>query len=99
MDQILTQEMIDASLKKLSVSWTAIGNDYLVRTFQTEDFSQGVSLVNDLAKVAEECDHHPEITLTYNRVEVRVSTHSVAGITEKDFDFAHKVDETVDVAE
>lgn len=97
MDTILSDNAIQAKLQELNVAWAAIGNDYLVRSFETKDFAAGVELVNKIAKVADECHHHPDINLSYSRVELRVSTHSVAGITEKDFEFAKKVDEIISI--
>jgi 4a-hydroxytetrahydrobiopterin dehydratase len=92
MSDILSDAEIEQKLHALHVAWTAIGNDYLVRSFATDNFAAGVNLVNKLAEVAEACNHHPEVTLKYSQVEVRVSTHSVAGITEKDFEFARQLD-------
>jgi 4a-hydroxytetrahydrobiopterin dehydratase len=95
MSDILPDVEIEQKLRDLDVAWAAIGNDYLVRSFTTPDFAAGVALVNKLAQVAEACNHHPEVTLKYSEVEVRVSTHSVAGITEEDFEFARQLDKTI----
>jgi 4a-hydroxytetrahydrobiopterin dehydratase len=92
MTTILPDADIAQQLQQLNVAWTAIGNDYLVRTFAVQNFVAGVELVNKIAQVAEACQHHPEVSLAYSRVEVQVSTHSVAGITQKDFEFAAQLD-------
>jgi 4a-hydroxytetrahydrobiopterin dehydratase len=89
---ILSDQAIRTKLQQLDVAWTAIGNDYLVRNFPTKDFNEGVQLVNKVAEVAEACQHHPEVRLSYNDVEVRVSTHDVAGVTDKDLVFAAALD-------
>jgi 4a-hydroxytetrahydrobiopterin dehydratase len=92
MDTILSDQEIHARLASLGVAWTAIGNDYLVRNFATKNFAEGVQLVNTIATIAEKQQHHPEVFLSYSGVELRVSTHSVAGITDKDFTFAAALD-------
>jgi 4a-hydroxytetrahydrobiopterin dehydratase len=43
--------------------------------------------------MAEKMDHHPEWTNVYNRVEVKLSTHSAGGVTELDIKLAKKMDE------
>ena len=90
--EIISEKQVQARLSELDIAWTAIGNDYLVRAFQTSDFDDGVDLVNKVAKLAKKQAHHPDVMLTYNRVELRLSTHSVAGITEADFDLAKAID-------
>ncbi|HSX27916.1 MAG TPA: 4a-hydroxytetrahydrobiopterin dehydratase [Candidatus Saccharimonadales bacterium] len=92
MDTILSDDAIEHRLSRLNVAWTAIGNDYLVRSFQTTDFNAGVALINQIADIANECNHHPDLSLTYTQVEVRISTHTVAGITEADFALAAEID-------
>lgn len=89
---MLKDHEITKELQKLHMAWAAIGNDYLVRSFKTATFTEGVDLVNRIAKIAEAQQHHPDITLTYSTVEVRISTHSVAGITDADFTLASAID-------
>lgn len=92
MEQILSQAQIDEAIKKLDLTWAAIGNDFLVRVFETGTFKRGVELVNRIAEVAEAHNHHPEVSLRFDQVELKVNTHSIQGITDKDFAFAEAVD-------
>lgn len=92
MEQILSQAQIDEALKKLDLTWAAIGNDFLVRVFDTGTFQRGVELINRIAEVAEAHNHHPEVSLRFDQVELKVNTHSIQGITDKDFTFAEAVD-------
>lgn len=89
---ILSDAEIKTKLMELDKAWTAMGDDYLVRSFQTGNFAAGLNLVNRIGKLAEARNHHPDVTLTYPEVEVRISTHSVAGITDADFDLAAEID-------
>ena len=93
--EILSNTDIDQKLAQLGFAWTAIGNDYLVRSFRLQNFAEGVQLVHKIGEVAEVQQHHPELTLTYSSLELRVSTHEVAGITQKDFDFAAALDQAL----
>ena len=67
-------------LEKWSLAAKAISRQY---TFA--GFSEAVGFVNRLVPGAERADHHPDITINYNRVTVTYSTHSEGGLTEKDF--------------
>ena len=49
-------------------------------------------LVNRLAPVAEEMNHHPDLEISWNKVTVTISTHSEGGLTENDFVLAGKID-------
>ena len=51
-----------------------------------------MSFVNKVADAANAADHHPDITINYNRVTLTLSTHSEGGLTEKDFDGARMAD-------
>ena len=51
-----------------------------------------VDLVNRLAPVAEEMNHHPDLEISWNKVTVTLSTHSEGGLTENDFELAGRID-------
>ena len=51
-----------------------------------------MAFVDEIATHAESVQHHPDILIRYSRVTLSLSTHDAGGITEKDFDFAHKAD-------
>jgi pterin-4a-carbinolamine dehydratase len=67
--------------------------DAIRRTYQTDGWPITLMLVNALGFIAEAADHHPDLTVTYRRVGVALSTHSAKGITAKDFELARKFDE------
>ena len=68
-------------------------DDAIVRVFETADFVGSVDLVNRIAPVAEEMNHHPDVSISWNRVTVSLSTHSQGGLTESDFALAERIDE------
>lgn len=65
----------------------------LRRVYETDGWPVTLMLVNALGFIAEAADHHPDLTVTYRRVTVALSTHSAGGITGKDFELARKFDE------
>ena len=68
-------------------------DDAIARVFETADFVGSVDLVNRIAPVAEEMNHHPDLSISWNRVTVSLSTHSQGGLTDSDFALAGRIDE------
>lgn len=71
--------------------WKHTG-DKIKRSIVCDSFADAIALINRIAALAEEADHHPEIFNVYNRVELALTTHDSHGITSKDFDLAAKID-------
>jgi 4a-hydroxytetrahydrobiopterin dehydratase len=61
------------------------------RAFDT--FLKVIDFVNRVAKLAERADHHPDIDIRYSKITLRLSTHSVGGITDRDFALAKQINE------
>lgn len=64
----------------------------LRRQFKFEDFSASVDFVNRITPPAEEMNHHPDISISWNTVDVTLTTHSVGGITADDFELASRIE-------
>jgi 4a-hydroxytetrahydrobiopterin dehydratase len=62
------------------------------RTFKFKNYYETMAFVNALAWVAHKEDHHPDLLVGYNRVQVRFSTHSIGGLSENDFICAAKIE-------
>jgi 4a-hydroxytetrahydrobiopterin dehydratase len=60
----------------------------LERTFRFKDFASAMDYVNRVAEVAEAANHHPDIAIHYNRVTLRLWTHSANAITDRDVELA-----------
>ena len=60
----------------------------LERTFELEDFKTALAFVNRVGELAESENHHPVITIQYNRVTLRWWTHTAGGITDRDVELA-----------
>ena len=86
----LSEEQIAAALVDLP-EWQLEG-DTLVRTWRFADFVHAVEFVEVVAQVAEDLQHHPDIDIRYNKVTLRLSTHSAGGLTTNDVGLATRLD-------
>ena len=64
----------------------------LSKTFKFDDYYRTIAFVNALAFIANREDHHPDLSVHYDRCVVRYSTHDVGGLSENDFICAAKAD-------
>ena len=88
---VLNDVEIDERLERLKDGWTRDG-DAIARTFKFDDFRGSIDFVNRITPVAEEMNHHPDLSISWNSVGVSLSTHSQGGVTESDFDLAREID-------
>jgi len=80
-----------ALLVNLPPEWQVEDGHHLVSTYTFLNFKQALAFTNAIGSVAEQERHHPEITLTWGRVTVRIWTHKIDGLTESDFILAAKI--------
>lgn len=98
MPQVLDSQAIENELSGLS-GWSRDG-DTLTRTWQLKGFSGAMQVANVVAYVANQLNHHPDITVhNYNRVTVTTTTHDSGGITANDVTLASSVNTALAVAE
>lgn len=81
------QALADVDDWRLSEDGCAISRD-----FSFGDFTQAFAFMTECALVAEKMDHHPEWFNVYRRVDVRLTTHDVGGLTTHDFKLAATMD-------
>lgn len=89
----MTKDEVKTRLESLP-GWERDG-DEIEKEFRFDDFKASMAFVNRVADLAETADHHPDITIKYNRVKLTLSTHSEGGVTEKDFALAAQIDAAV----
>lgn len=90
----LTATEIVANLAKLE-SWTLTGDGAAVaieKTFTFANYYETMAFVNAVAFIAHMQDHHPDLSVHFNRCVVRLNTHDVLGISVTDFDCATQID-------
>lgn len=69
----------------------------LMAAFEFADFTQAFGFMAQVALLAEKADHHPEWTNVYNKVVIKLTTHSEGStVTDKDRDLAAKITALVD---
>ena len=92
MSDLLSDEEIEAQLPD---GWERDG-DEIARTFEFDAYLEGVGFAGAAGGLAEEAFHHPEMTVGWREVEVRLTTHDAGGITESDTGLAARFNELVD---
>lgn len=84
MTETLTgQQVAESGLVDWRQLWTR-----LCSRFATGDFATGLALVNAIGAAAEEMQHHPDLDLRYTHLDVRLTSHDVGGLTERDLRLA-----------
>jgi 4a-hydroxytetrahydrobiopterin dehydratase len=89
---------LDEFRKKLP-GWDVANEHHLYKAFTFPDFRQALDFVNRVGELAEEQGHHPDIYLTWGKVEVTIWTHKIDGLTQSDFVMAAKIDRLQQQAE
>ena len=69
-----------------------MGDKEIFRKFDFKNYCQTMAFVNAAAWVSHREDHHPDMTVGYNKCRVEYSTHAIGGLSENDFICAAKVD-------
>lgn len=72
--------------------WAVTKAGELERTFEFPKFLTGIAFVQQLAAVAEEHDHHPDLDIRYTKITVRLFTHDSKGLTARDVKLAAECD-------
>jgi 4a-hydroxytetrahydrobiopterin dehydratase len=67
----------------------------ITRTVKLATFLGAIAVVERVAMVAEELDHHPDIDIRWRTLTFACATHSAGGVTDKDFELARRIDEIV----
>jgi 4a-hydroxytetrahydrobiopterin dehydratase len=80
-------------LAKLEGWSLGMGGQRIRKTWVCKDFEAALKFINDIARLADQEDHHPDLHLTaYRQVLVEISTHAIGGLSENDFILAAKID-------
>ena len=85
----LSRRRIKLEVAKLG-NWSLTG-DLISRRFRFADFAEAIRFVNRVAKAAESANHHPDITIKYDKVRLALTTHDEGGLTMRDFNMASRI--------
>jgi len=88
---LLTEEQTNDLLKQIP-SWT-IKEGNVFKQFKFKDFKEAMAFVNKVAGIAEQENHHPDITISYSQVSIGLWTHAINGLSENDFILPAKIDQ------
>ena len=90
MSDLLDADVLAATLAELP-DWSG-DPEAIRREVVAESFPAAIRLVDAVAVVAEELDHHPDIDIRWRTVTFRLSTHSAGGVTNRDVGLARRID-------
>lgn len=91
--EILSEEELAAELASLP-GWE-VKDGWLRRAYATPGWPHTLLLANTIGYLAEAAWHHPDLSLGYAQVTVKLQTHRVKGLTRHDTELARKIDEVV----
>ena len=86
---LLSDEQVAERLASLT-GWTRQA-DSIVHVQTLADFKAALLYVGAVAYLAETANHHPDVTIQWNKVTLVLSTHSAGGLTAKDFALAGQI--------
>ncbi|ADJ14612.1 4a-hydroxytetrahydrobiopterin dehydratase [Halalkalicoccus jeotgali] len=89
MAELLDDEEIQSRLPE---GWERDGEE-ITRTFEFDDYLEGVDFAREVGELAEKEFHHPEMIVGYEEVEVRFTSHEEGGITDQDIEMAERVND------
>ncbi len=89
-----TDDEIQQKLSKELPHWY-LENGWIRRKYKTSGWKATLMVVNTIGHLAEAAWHHPDLTVSYAFVIVKLCTHDAKGITDKDFALAHKIEQVV----
>jgi 4a-hydroxytetrahydrobiopterin dehydratase len=88
-----TPDEAQEMMQQVSEGWMLIDDAHmLVKEFRFPDFKQALAFANKVGEVAEEEQHHPDMTIGWGNVSIELSTHAIGGLSENDFILAAKID-------
>src|SRR2546428_12537518 len=82
-----------ATLAKQVEGWSVPDEHHLTKAYKFPDFRTALEFVNRVGALAEAQGHHPDLYLAWGKVEVKIWTHKIDGLTESDFILAAKIDQ------
>jgi 4a-hydroxytetrahydrobiopterin dehydratase len=93
-DETYTQDEIEARLKEELPGWY-YEEGWIRRKYKTSGWKGTLMVVNTIGHLAETAWHHPDLTVSYAFVIVKLMNHAAKGVTDKDFELARKMDEVI----
>jgi 4a-hydroxytetrahydrobiopterin dehydratase len=80
------------NMKSQVAGWQVVDGHHLFKGYAFPNFVTALAFVNRAGETAEQEGHHPDLYLSWGKVEVKIRTHKIDGLTESDFILAAKID-------
>ena len=93
-DETYSDEDIEARLKDELPNWYFEGG-WIRRKYKTSGWKATLMVVNTVGHLAESAWHHPDLTVSYAFVTVKLMNHAAKGVTDKDFELAKKIEDVI----
>ncbi len=93
-EEVYSEAEVEERLKEQLPTWTQ-QEGWLRRKYKTSGWKGTLMVVNTIGHLAEAAWHHPDLTVSYAFVNVKLMNHAAKGITDKDFALARKIEEVV----
>lgn len=94
MSDVIESDELNSWLKK-APEWELEGSE-IFRVVEFDEFMEGIEFINDVAEIAEDAGHHPDIDIRWTKITLRLTTHDEGGLTEDDFAVAQRIDNLID---
>lgn len=75
--------------------WTEQGIA-IERKFEFNDFTEAMIFVNRVAEAADEANHHPDISISYNKVTLQLTSHDTGRLTSRDIKMANTINQLLE---
>ncbi len=92
--KVYSDEEVQERLARELPDWY-LEDGWIRRFYRTDGWQTTMMLVNTIGFLAEAAYHHPDLTVSWAKVWVKLQTHAAGGITDKDFELAKKIEEVV----
>ena len=87
----LKGEAIEGLLREVA-AWKAVEEHHLVKSFRFKNFKTALDFVNRVGELSEREWHHPDLALAWGKVDIKIYTHKIDGLSDNDFILAAKID-------
>lgn len=89
----LKSEEVKTYLSLLKTPWkVSFDQKNISKHFKFKDFKEAMKFINKIADIAEDQGHHPDIEISYNKVDIELTTHAIGGLSPNDFIMASKIE-------
>lgn len=92
--KVYSDSEIKAKLEAELPRWQ-LQDGWIRRKYKTAGWPHTLMAVNAIGYIAEACFHHPDLSVSYAEVHVKLQTHSAGGVTDNDFELARRIEQHV----